>query len=167
MRGSFLVCRLPSGRKLYYPMPKLVDVVWMRGVETDEDGFESEASKQVPFYMVERLADEGWVASGDPRPAIHYKRAMGGSFVPVSTYGGKLCENVTQAVCRDLLTAAMLRLDAADYEVVMHCHDEVVCETPEAWGSDEELVRIMTELPAWASGFPLEAAGYSARRYRK
>lgn len=85
------------------------------------------------------------------------------------TYGGKLCENVTQAISRDLMAEAAVRLDAAGFPIVLHVHDEIVCEVPADCAADalKEQESIMTEIPAWAEGLPLAAEGFHARFYRK
>lgn len=84
-----------------------------------------------------------------------------------NTYGGKLVENIVQATARDLLAEAMLRLDAAGYEIVLHVHDEVVCEGPYGKGSAEEMATIMSEPVKWASGLPLGADAYETEFYKK
>lgn len=89
-------------------------------------------------------------------------------WVELDTYGGKLTENVVQAVSRDILAHAMVELDRAGYSIVMHVHDEVVCEEPDGRGSVEEVERIMGTLPDWAEGWPVIAAGgWEGQRYRK
>jgi len=86
----------------------------------------------------------------------------------IGTYGGKLCENVTQAVARDVLCEGMLRAEKAGFEIVLTVHDEVVSEAGERErDSVEFLVELMTKNPTWAEGLPLAAAGYESYRYRK
>lgn len=84
------------------------------------------------------------------------------------TYGGSLCENVVQAVARDILAEAMLRLSKA-YDVVMHIHDEFVIEINEAVAQKEwlNISRIAAEPPIWAKDLPLTVEGWIGERYRK
>lgn len=83
------------------------------------------------------------------------------------TYGGKLVENIVQAIARDCLADALLRVDAAGYNVVMHVHDEIVTEVPHGKGSTEEINRIMGQPIPWASGLPLKADSYETDYYKK
>ncbi len=82
-------------------------------------------------------------------------------------YGGMWCENAVQAICRDLLANAMLNIEAAGYPIVLSVHDEVVAEVRDKFGTVEEFEQIMCRLPDWASGFPVKADGWRAKRYRK
>lgn len=86
-----------------------------------------------------------------------------------STYGGKLAENATQAVARDLLAHGMLAAEAAGLPVVLSVHDEIVCEVPAevAETAVAQLERCMTAAPDWADGLPLAAKGFHTPRYRK
>lgn len=80
-----------------------------------------------------------------------------------ATYGGRLVENVTQAVARDVMADAMVRLDAAGYAPVAHVHDEVVVEGDDLPG----VTKIMTEVPDWAPGLPIDGEGFVAPFYIK
>jgi hypothetical protein len=61
----------------------------------------------------------------------------------------------SRAACRDLLAAALVRLERAWYPVVLHVHDEIIAEVPEDRGSVEEFERIMSTPPAWAHDWPV------------
>lgn len=85
----------------------------------------------------------------------------------LETYGAKCVENIVQGTARDLLALALLRLGEAGYPVVMHCHDEAICEVPIGQGSVEEVNRIMAVAPEWAEGLPLKADGFETEFYKK
>lgn len=85
----------------------------------------------------------------------------------LNTYGGKLTENVTQKVARDLLVFGMLLLHVADYTLVMSVHDEVVSEDCENFGSLQEFETLLCTLPKWAEGLPVTSEGWIGMRYRK
>lgn len=85
----------------------------------------------------------------------------------IETYGPKLVENIVQAVSRDLLAEAMLRLNERGYEIVMHVHDEVVLEVPEGISSVDEVCRIMEKNPGWMDDISLKVAGYECSYYKK
>lgn len=84
----------------------------------------------------------------------------------IETYGAKLVENIVQATSRDLLAGAMRRLETAGNPVVMHIHDEAVIDAPTDRSLDT-IVKIMTEVPDWADGLILNAAGFVGDFYKK
>lgn len=94
----------------------------------------------------------------------------GAAALKVDTYGGRIVENVTQAIARDVLAEAMVRLEEAGYEIVAHVHDEVIVEVP-ADRADQCLGRVNALMgnvaPEWATGLPLRAEGYTCTSYRK
>ena len=83
------------------------------------------------------------------------------------TWGGKLVENIVQAVARDCLAHSMIRLENAGYPIVMHVHDEVIIDMPTGKGSLEEVQDIMGKPIPWAPGLPLRAAGFESDYYKK
>lgn len=139
--GWWLRMTLPSGRVMSYP-----GVGLSVSKETDEDG---KVSTNVRIkYQGENQLTRQW--------GFQY------------TYSGKLVENCTQALCRDLLANALLNVEANGYPIVLHVHDEVICEVPDTPEyTVAELERLMCELPEWAEGFPLVAEGAELKRYAK
>lgn len=85
----------------------------------------------------------------------------------LETFGGKLVENIVQAIARDLLAYALINTANAGYDIVFHVHDEIICEVPDGQGSVDELCKIMSKCPDWADGLPLDADGYECEYYRK
>jgi len=100
------------------------------------------------------------------RPELRYVSPYG---LPEKLYGGKLAENITQAVARDILAYAMVNVDEAGFTIVLHVHDEIVAEQDigETELTYELLREIMCRKPVWAGNLPLTAEGFVARRYRK
>lgn len=142
--GDALYCWLPSGRALTYHAPRL---------SANQRGFGGQHS----------LSFEGY--NTNPQQG-----AVG--WVRIDTYSGKLCENVVQAVARDIQRYAIVNLEKASYPVVLHVYDEDVVEVPHDFGSIEEVERIMGTMPEWAvykgNPWPIRAAGgWRGRRYRK
>jgi DNA polymerase bacteriophage-type len=85
------------------------------------------------------------------------------------TYGGKLVENITQAVARDVMREAILRAIHLTHDVILTVHDEILTEAaaPDADQQLADLLSIMRTPPKWAPGLPVDAAGYVAQRYKK
>lgn len=125
---------LPSGRSLNYQ-----DVRWERYFIVDPE-------------TGKRVFKEGWRYQNPAKPGR------------LGTYGGKLAENVTQAVARDILAEALVRLEERGFEVVAHVHDEVLIRGKHDVGLISE---IMCELPEWAQDLPIDSEGDTVDRYRK
>ena len=112
------------------------------------------SGRAVVYHQV-RASRDGRLSFQDPRQRWR-----------TDTYGGRLVENITQAVARDVLGAALVRLDEEGHQVVGHVHDEVIVEA--APGSTVQAVHdVMVRPLDWSAGLPLEAAGYECSRYRK
>lgn len=139
--GWWLCMELPSGRILSYPG---IGVSVTK--ETDEDG---RVNTNVRIkYQGENQLTRQWTT--------------------LYTHGGKACENLVQALCRDLLAYAMINVERGGYPIVLSVHDELVCETPDTPEyTVSELEKLMCELPEWAEGFPLVAEGAEMKRYAK
>jgi DNA polymerase len=156
-RGSFLWCRLPSGRTLCYAYPEVRDGEYGPFL----------SFKGVPDQVV-WAAYAGQKERGEPNTTyIVDDPTNTRSWCRISTYGGKLSENVTQAICRDILADAMLRVEEAGFRVVVHVHDEIVVE---GVFTEEDRVRfqqLMTVVPPWAAGFPISAGCWLNPRYIK
>jgi DNA polymerase len=90
-------------------------------------------------------------------------------WVLVPTYGGKLTENITQAVARDILCDAQYRIERAGYEIVLHVHDEIGIESDESRAEQalKDIFDIMAIIPVWAEGLPLRADGFVSKYYKK
>ncbi|MDP2659865.1 MAG: DNA polymerase, partial [Dehalococcoidia bacterium] len=100
-------------------------------------------------------------------PSLTYEGYDQGRWQRQRTYGGKLSENVTQAVARDCLAEAMLRSAQAGYEIAFHVHDELVLDAPHGFGSSEHVAAIMSRPIDWAPGLPLAADGFETNFYQK
>lgn len=86
----------------------------------------------------------------------------------IGTYGGKLFENICQAVARDVMAENMPHIENAGYEIILSVHDELLTETPDTEDFTEEyLTELLATNPIWAKGLPLAAGGFETYRYRK
>ena len=90
---------------------------------------------------------------------------VGNKWDKIESYGGKFVENIVQAIARDILAEAMMRLEKKGFNIVMHIHDEVVIESDSS--SIEEVNEIMSVVPEWADGLILDADGFESEFYKK
>jgi DNA polymerase bacteriophage-type len=132
--GAFLQLKLPSGRKISYPQPRI------------------RAKDERHQYVI--FSDN---ADGQ------FKDCRFGA----GAYGGLWVENIVSGIARDLLVEAMFRVEATGYRIVLTVHDEIMCEVPKNFGSEQEFIRLMTRKPAWALDLPIAAEAWSGPRYRK
>jgi DNA polymerase len=136
-KAPFLFCELPSGRRLAYCEPRVKTQLMPWG-----------KYKPVLSYM------------GVDSYTHQWKRQ--------SVYGGLLTENIVQAISRDLMAAGMLRAEATGaYQLVLSVHDEEIAEAIEGTGSVSEFEALMAKCPPWATGCPVEAEGWTGKRYHK
>lgn len=108
---------------------------------------------------------------GEKRPVLYHWGVDSKTkrWVKQKTWGGVIFENVVQAIARDLLAAAMLRIESrASWDIVFHVHDEIVAEYDlNGGGSTKKFCDLMEELPDWAVGCPVKVEGWEGERYRK
>jgi DNA polymerase len=142
VKHGILWCRLPSGRALSYVAPRIVSQVFV-----DEDGVE--------------------VVTDRPQVEFSGQNSMTKKWERQRLYGGLQCENVVQAIARDVLVEGMFRLEDAGYPLVLTVHDENITEVPEGFGSPEELAALMSVVPVWAEGLPVAVNPWKDHRYVK
>jgi DNA polymerase len=133
---------LPSGRSLAYPHIRKTRAFFFEG------------------KIVEHERGEHCVL---------FKDAAMGQWRDVKVYGGLLTENIVQAIARDLLAEAMIRVDRAGFRIVAHVHDEIVIEVPKAKAAAAEVTftKLMSQCPPWAKGLPIKVGSWSNERYIK
>lgn len=138
VRDGFLWCILPSGRRLAYSTPT---------VTYEKTPWGDEKRPVLWHYGVDPLSRK-WVNA--------------------RTYGGKLTENIVQAISRDLMAEAMLRIEKTGiWEIVLSVHDELVAERGDDEGSNETFCQLMAEVPEWGKGCPVAVEGWCGTRYKK
>ena len=137
--GQFMTIQLPSGRKLFYANPMFKDKKIGR----------STTPTRVLCYGGIIQETNQW---GE-----------------IDTYGGKLTENIVQAIARDLLGNSMLNMQEEGFAITMHVHDEAIAEIPleNAEEHYNNMVKAMEQVPVWAPDFPLKADGYITPFYLK
>jgi DNA polymerase bacteriophage-type len=151
--GAWLRIVLPSGRALCYPSPQLApekrkqddsEAVGLEALETEQPA----TGRTKITYMGVHQFSRKWTR--------------------LDTYGGKLFENICQAVARDVMAHNMPAIEAAGYKILLTVHDEVICEAPDTDEfTAEGLSALLAANPPWAPDMPLAAAGFEAYRYKK
>lgn len=139
VKDKILFARLPSGRTLTYHDPIVrPSLRWEGKIELTFMGYNTNP----------KMGPKGWHR--------------------LSTFGGRLFENIASAVARDIMAFAVNNLERGGYPILLRVHDELVGEVDGSFGSIEEFEHIMATLPEWAKGWPVRAAGgWRGKRYRK
>lgn len=116
------------------------------------------------YYVHPALGINQW-----NRPSINYLgiNQTTKQWTRIETFGGKLVENVVQAIARDCLANAIERLEAAEFPVVFHVHDEVVIDCPKEKVNLDKVIEIITSPIPWAPDLPLNADGWVGDFFRK
>ena len=102
-----------------------------------------------------------------PVKKLTFRSEIKGKWVREGSYGGKLVENLVQGIARDLMVNGCFNAEAKGYAVVGTVHDELITLVDEGFGSAEELVDIVRLKPVWSTDCPVNAEGWSGKRYRK
>ena len=134
---GMLWCQLPSLRCLVYAAPR---IKWSEATE------ERSSRRQVIFDGVDSVTKQ---------------------WGPKALYGGLQCENIVQAVARDILAEGMLRLEEAGYPLVLTVHDENIAEVENGVGDTGQFAALMEHLPSWAAGLPVAVKAWEDERYVK
>jgi len=177
VKNNFLWCKLPSGRLLAYHRPKVTfKKVWCyKTLETD-------TSPQMMFLYnpLDYKCEADFLRDAEQAGVKPYHftavnidfwgvNSKNRKWSNLQTYGGKLVENITQAVARDLMAESMLLLEEAGFKIVLTVHDEIITEVDidDKNRTAERFTTIMERPPKWASGLPIKVEAYEATRYRK
>lgn len=143
--SGFLTIQLPSGRKLFYVKPRI-----------ENEDLVRENSKTGARYIVASTGSLTY--EGQDQKTKQWTR--------LATYGGKLVENITQAIARDCLRESMLALDEGGFDQLFTVHDEIIIETTNTIDL-ATAEAIMGRDLSWAPGLPLRADGFATPYYMK
>lgn len=150
--GAYLYIKLPSGRFLAYAAPKVEDQEPPWSIDARREAREKGEPEPAPLM----------------KPTIVYYGidSMTRKWGKLKAYGGLLVENIVQAVARDVLVEAMVRIDPT-YEIVLHVHDEIVSETLDSADALDTFTALLKQSPPWAAGLPIAVETWKGTRYRK
>jgi DNA polymerase len=178
MVNNFLWCLLPSGRRLAYYRPFLEykQIIGYKLPDADQSIIynprDYETGKKWSYQAgIKKFREEGKRLGGEPfffmGSSINFfgNDSKTRKWCKQETYGGKLVENITQAVARDIMAESMLLLEQEGFEIVLTVHDEIISEVEN--GTVEKFKEIMERPPTWGEKIPIKVEAYEATRYRK
>lgn len=116
-----------------------------------------------PFAEVRMTEDQ----YGRAKPQISFMTESFGVWMRVSTYGGRLVENIVQGVACDVMVCGGAQVEKAGYPLILTVHDEWLAECKLDFGSVKEMEQLACKLPSWIGNCPVTAEGFETIRYRK
>jgi DNA polymerase len=146
---EWLAMRLPDGKRIWYWAPELRMGMpaWHKPLENEDCA--------------------NGTCKHEPVPKLTYMAQKFGQWRRVTTYGGKLVENATQATARQILTPSMVRVEKYGYPIILSVYDEVVCEVPKGHGSIKEFEALLAEREGFFRDWPIGVDCWEGTRYRK
>jgi len=161
----------PSIRQLWYDLDNGAVQAVQSGESKDGKWF-TEGHTLVytlPSGRYLRYQNCGLFSNRFDKPAVQYDRPLGKNLIRSDSYGGKWCENVCQAIARDVMADSMLDLHDNGYKLLLTVHDEIIIEdnsqNPDFTLSSIE--GIMSKARNWCSGLPLAVEGFHSFRFKK
>jgi DNA polymerase len=156
----FLFCDLPSGRRLAYPDPRIE-----RTVKWKEGGKYQVVTNPSPEVIsrAQKADPKAWVKDDVTYAGFPTGKAVWGRIIGSP---GKWVENVVQAIAADIMCHGCLNAERAGYQTATLIHDEWL-GYKRGGQTSEELIRLLTDLPAWADGLPIKAEGGEVPFYLK
>ena len=166
-----------NGTSLESQQDRITAIAKLHGYELVEIFIEGGVSGKIPLKHREegkrllQLVQDGDVIIASKMDRLFRSLsdavAMSKKWQEANFYGGLGSENVTQAVSRDILADAMVRLEHRGFPIILHCHDETVVEAKQGTMSYSVFISTMSEVPTWAQGLPIAVEGWRGTRYRK
>lgn len=136
--GRWLTIRLPSGRDIYYPQPKI------------------KQKKEINRY------------TGMPDLQLTFMDEIKGKWMRVSTWGGRIVENIVQGTARDIMHEGCMSAERGNYPIMLIVHDELISEIKVNHNQTiDELKKLACKIKPWINGCPIAADGFETLRYRK
>jgi len=162
--GNYLYCYLPSGRVLSYAKPfvhtKKTEQIWngIQWIDTDE---------LFPDEVDQLIALGSKVKVQTRRQACYWGVNENKQWTVIYMYGGYQCENIVQAVSRDIMVAAMWRVEQAGYPLILTVHDELLSEVIKGFGSAQHYGELMSIPQPWTDGLPIAVSAWEDEAYTK
>jgi DNA polymerase len=171
-------------RKVHHPIPEFWDKIERACLQATMNPGKRFKATKVTVYVADR-----WLNIKLPsgrrlryfKPRVTQKQLANGQMVPelryfamdlhqwkeIPSWGGTLTNHCVQGIARDLMANAMINIENAGYQFLLSVHDEGLSEQKNGLGSVAHYVSLMTKLPEWAEGCPVEAEGWTGPRYKK